>query len=103
MFQESTNPLPFTSNAAAPGNQVAHLVFTLSPSATPGSTITLTLDPTATQLSDEGGTPAKQEKVSSGNLALVNGTITVPPLSIQLSPLVQNVNVGSSGFLTVTA
>src|SRR5262249_43670097 len=30
-FQESTNPIPFTLNAPAPGNQVAHLLFTISP------------------------------------------------------------------------
>ncbi|HEY2828682.1 MAG TPA: hypothetical protein VGJ88_01090, partial [Thermoanaerobaculia bacterium] len=32
-FHESTTLIPFTSNAAPPGNQVAHLVFTLSGSA----------------------------------------------------------------------
>src|SRR5436309_9182829 len=42
-FQESTNPIPFTLNAAAPGNQVAVLHVAVSPSAA-GSTITLTLD-----------------------------------------------------------
>src|SRR4051794_26624401 len=30
-FQENTNPIPFTLNAGAPGNLVAHLVFTLAP------------------------------------------------------------------------
>ena len=75
-FQESTNPIPFTLNAAAPGNQVAHLVFTLSPSATPGI-ITLTLDPTLTQLTDQAGSGATKETVAAGNLFLVNGTITV--------------------------
>src|SRR5882672_5870466 len=33
-FAESTNPIPFTSNAGVPGDQVAHLVFNLSSSAT---------------------------------------------------------------------
>src|SRR5437660_1323698 len=28
-FSESTNPIPFTSNASVPGDQVAHLTFTL--------------------------------------------------------------------------
>src|SRR2546430_978142 len=32
-FQESTTPLPFTLNAPAPGNQVAHLMVMLSSSA----------------------------------------------------------------------
>ena len=38
-FNESTNLIPFTLNAPAPGDQVAHLAFTLSPSAAPGSSI----------------------------------------------------------------
>jgi hypothetical protein len=75
-FQESTNLIPFTLNAAVPGNQVAHLVFTLSPSAIPGSAITLTLDPTLTQLANDGGTTS--ETTSNASLALVNGSITIP-------------------------
>src|SRR5437773_6810181 len=43
-FQETTNPIPFTSNASLPADQIAHLVFTLSSSATPGSSLALTLD-----------------------------------------------------------
>jgi hypothetical protein len=76
-FDEGTNLIPFTSNAALPGNQVAHLLVTLSPSATPGSTITLTLDPVLTQLPDEGGTPATIETVNNGRLTLVSGAILV--------------------------
>lgn len=80
-FQESTSLIPFVSNAAAPGNQVAHLLVTLAPSATPGTTITLTLDPTLTQLTDQTGSPATKETVTAGNLALVAGTITVAAAS----------------------
>lgn len=76
-FDETTNLIPFVSNAALPGNQVAHLLVTLSPSALPGSTITLTLDPVLTQLTDEGGTPATIETVANGRLTLVNGAINV--------------------------
>jgi hypothetical protein len=75
-FQESTNPIPFTLNGAAPGNQVAHLLVQLSPSAAPGSTVTLTLDPTVTTLSNQDGTTA--EKTAFANLALVNGAINIP-------------------------
>ena len=75
-FSESTNLIPFTSNAAAPGNQVGVLHFTLAASAVPG-TVTLTVDTTLTQLSNEGGTTS--EKVSTANLAVVNGSITVNP------------------------
>ena len=74
-FQESTNLIPFTLNAAAPGNQVAHLTFQLAPSVVPGSTITLTLDPVLTELTDEGG--VTKETTTLGNLALVNGAINV--------------------------
>ncbi|MEA2163468.1 MAG: hypothetical protein QOK37_1595 [Thermoanaerobaculia bacterium] len=76
-FQESTNPIPFTLNAAAPGNQVAHLLVTLAPSATPGTVITLTLDPTLTQLSNDSGTTS--ESTTAATLTLVNGAITVVP------------------------
>jgi hypothetical protein len=76
-FDEATNLIPFTSNAALPGNQVAHLLVTIAPGATPGSTITLTLDPVLTQLTDEGGTPATVETTTNGRLTLVSGAITV--------------------------
>lgn len=76
-FQESTNPIPFVSNAAAPGNQVATLHFTLSAAAVPGTTITLTLDPTLTQLTDQAGSPATKETVAAANLLLVPGVINI--------------------------
>ena len=75
-FAEGTNLIPFTSNAALPGNQVAHLLVTLSPTAPPGN-ITLTLDPILTQLTDQGGSPATRENVAAGNLLLVAGSVTV--------------------------
>jgi len=45
--------------------------------AAPGSTITLTLDPTLTQLTDEAGDAATRETVTAGNLTLVDGSINV--------------------------
>lgn len=89
-FQESTNLIPFTLNGIPPGNQVAHLFVTLSPSATPGTTITLTLDPALTQLTDEGGNGATKETVANGNLLLVSGAIAVvavPPTVPATTPL----------------
>ena len=74
-FAENTNLIPFTSNAALPGNQVAHLLITISGSATPGQNITLNLDPILTQLSNQAGTTT--ETVGAGNLLLVNGVLTV--------------------------
>ena len=76
-FAETTNLIPFTSNAALPGNEVGQLNVTLAPDVAPGTTITLMLDPTLTQVSDEGGTPATLETQSNGRLTLVSGAITV--------------------------
>jgi hypothetical protein len=76
-FSESTNLIPFTSNAALPGNQVAILHVTVAPTATVGSTITLTLDPVLTQLTDQGGTASTKESVANANLVLVSGAINV--------------------------
>jgi hypothetical protein len=75
-FQEATNPIPFTLDGAAPGNLVGHLVVQLSPSAAPGSAITLTLDPAVTTLANQDGTTS--EKTAFGNLTLVNGAINIP-------------------------
>lgn len=76
-FDESTNLIPFTSNAALPGQQVGTLHVTIAASASPGTTINLTLDPTLTQLTDEGGTPATIETVGNGRLSLVSGAVLV--------------------------
>lgn len=83
-FNESTNLLPFTSNAPAPGNQVAHLLIQLSPSAAPGA-LTLTLDPVLTQLTDQAGSAATSETVTNARLLLVNGTVTVTAVPQQPS------------------
>ena len=83
-FQESTNLIPFTLGAPAPGDQVAHLVFTLSSSAAPGSSISLTLDSSLTQLSNQGGD--KSESTSNGGLTLTNGAINIPSLTLALVP-----------------
>jgi hypothetical protein len=79
-FQESTNLIPFTLDGALPGNQVAHLLVTIPASVPPGTVITLTLDPTLTQLTDEAGHPATIESSGNGRLTLVNGAITVLPM-----------------------
>jgi len=87
-FQESTNLIPFTLNGLPPGNQVAHLLVTLSPTVTVGQVITLTLDPTLTQLTDEAGDPATIETTANTRLALVSGSITVVPSVPAMSYLV---------------
>ena len=95
-FDEGTNQIPFTLNAPAPGDQVAHLVFTLSPSATPGSSISLTLDPALTQLTDQAGTAATKESSGGGNLTLINGAINIPNLTLAIVPNSQTTQVGQS-------
>ncbi len=99
-FSESTDLIPFTLNAAAPGNQVAHLVFTLTGSAAPGSSISLTLDPSLTQLTDAGGTAATKETSANGGLSLVNGQINIPALTLSLSPSSRTIAPGSDGNLS---
>jgi len=75
-FHEATNLVPFTSNAAAPGDLVGHLTVSFTNQAVAGTVITLTLDPTLTQLSNEGGTVS--ESTTLGTLTLVNGSVIVP-------------------------
>jgi uncharacterized protein YjdB len=99
-FQESTNPIPFTLNASAPGNLVAHLVFTLSPSAVPSSSIALALDTSLTQLTDSGGTAATKETTGNGSLILVNGQINIPALTVSLSPSSRTIAPGGSDNLS---
>jgi hypothetical protein len=99
-FPEATNAIPFTLNAAAPGNRVAHLVVTLSAAATPGTSITLTLDPALTQLTDAGGSAATKETSANGQLQLVDGSITVPTPVLTLTPSSLLVERGFTGNLT---
>ena len=98
-FPESTSAVPFTLNKPAPGDQVAHLVFTLSSTAQAGSTISLTLDSSVTQLANQGGTT--KETTGLGTLSLVNGSITIPPATITLTPFGLNLPPGGNGFMTV--
>ena len=85
-FQESTNLVPFTVNAPTAGNQVAVLHVSVTPSAPGGSTITLVLDSTLTQLANQDGTLT--ETTTAGSLLLANGAVSVTaPLTVPaLSP-----------------
>lgn len=75
VFSESTNLIPFVSNAALPGNQVGVLHVTIASTAAVGTTINLTLDPTLTQLSNQAGTTS--ETTTNGTLTLVPGAVLV--------------------------
>lgn len=104
-FSETTNLIPFVSNAAAPGDQVLQLTFTLSASATPGTVITLTIDPSpsVTALSNQSGTVS--ETTANGNLTLVDGSITVPlqaPTVTGIAPNIGPVTGGTSVSITGT-
>jgi hypothetical protein len=78
-FPEATQLIPFTSNAAVPGNLVGHLTVTLTPAAAAaaGTIVALTVDPTLTQLTDEGGSGTTKESTLNANLVLVNGLVSV--------------------------
>jgi hypothetical protein len=80
-FSETASPVPFGLNAGAPGNQIGTLTVTLKPAIPAGSTALLTLHPFSAMLSNQAGTTS--ETVNNGNLALVNGSVTVTP---SLSP-----------------
>lgn len=101
-FPEGSNTIPFTLDASAPGNLVAQISVTLSASATPSSSITLTLDPALTQLTDSGGTAATKETVANGQLTLVDGRIDVPALALTLTPTSKTIARGGSANLTAT-
>jgi IPTL-CTERM motif len=81
-FDETTNLVPFVSNAALPGNQVGQLTFTFSPSTPPGTVVPLTLDATLTQLSNEGGTTTEELT----NLIRVPGSVTVLQAAAEVIP-----------------
>jgi len=101
-FQESTNLIPFTLGAPAPGDQVAHLVFTLSSSAAPGSSISLSLDPSLTQLSNQGGD--KNESPSNGGITLTDGAINIPQLSLAILPGFSDITLnGVANFMAQTS
>ena len=95
-FDEGSNPIPFTLNGT---DQVAHLVFTLSSTAAPSSSIALALDPGLTQLSDAGGTASTKETFANGRLTLVDGRIDIPALSVSLSPSSRTIASGKSATL----
>lgn len=86
--------IPFTGGA----DQVATVSITLSSSAAAGSTITLTLDGSATSLANQAGTT--EETAANGQLSLSGGTVSVPVPAVSLSGP-PSVRFGSDATLTV--
>ncbi|MGZ7031594.1 MAG: hypothetical protein ACXVIJ_06425 [Thermoanaerobaculia bacterium] len=74
-FNEGTNPVPFVSNAAAPGNPIGALNVRLRATALVTSTAILTIHPPSAILSNQAGTV--RETVALGTLSLVNGQVSV--------------------------
>jgi hypothetical protein len=74
-FDETTNLVPFVSNAPLPGNQVGQLTFTFIPSTPPGTVIPLTIDSALTQLGNEAGTTS--ETLNNGGLLPIAGSVTM--------------------------
>lgn len=77
-FDETTDPLAFTLNAAPPGNVIGKLRFTLSPSAPLDSVVTLTVTQASATLVN--GAATFSETIANGQLALVDGEIVIQSL-----------------------
>jgi hypothetical protein len=74
-FAQSTNPIPFALNAAAPGSLIGYLNVTIAQSVSAGTTIALAAEPVTATLSNQAGTVI--ETGNNGKLAVINGAITV--------------------------
>jgi len=79
LFDAATAPVPFTLDAAAPGDQVLTLNLALAPGAASGTVISLTVETGVTALSDQGGEVG--ETVGAGTLSVFGGAATafLPP------------------------
>jgi hypothetical protein len=95
-----TNPMSFTLNASAPGNQIGTLTVTLQPSIPNGTVIPLTLDAPSAMLSSQSS--AERETIALGNLTVVDGSIVVGPLAAPAN-LVATANGTSQVSLTWSA
>jgi hypothetical protein len=102
-FPQATSPIPLVLGAPAPGTKVANIRLVLSSAAVAGTTIALELDPSLTQLTDEGGTAATKETAANGRLTLVHGAVNIQqaPITLSLSPSSRTIAVGGSVTMTV--
>lgn len=99
-FDETTNPIPFTLNAALPGDQVGTFTLTIANTVTPGSTLNITFNTATTLLSNDGGTVSETQ--ANGNLSLVTTCIQInAPMVTNTCPATA-VATGGSGTGTVT-
>jgi hypothetical protein len=89
-FQESSNPIGFNLNTVAPGDRIGTLSVTLRGDAIAGSVAPLIIDPPSATLSNQAG--SVRETVASGNLALVNGSVTVSTLAAPTGVVATSIN-----------
>jgi len=76
-FAQSTNPVPFDLNAAAPGNLIGYLNLTIPQDVAAGTVITLTVEQTTATLANQAGTV--DETGNNGKLAITDGVLTIGP------------------------
>lgn len=71
-FSETSSPIPFTLNAAPPGDLIGNLTITVSVG---NPAVALTIDTATATLSNQAGTVL--ETVASGALSLVHGSVSI--------------------------
>lgn len=102
-YDGTTQAIPFTLGAAAPGNQVAEIAITLASDVPLGTSIALTVDPSSavTLLSNQAGTTS--ESVGNG-LTVVSGCAVVSqdiPAAGPLALLLLAALLSVAGFFIV--
>lgn len=90
-FRETTDPLPFTLNAGAPGNAIGTLTVTLRADAPSGAIAALTFHAPSAVFSNQAGTVVENV---AGALALVNGSVTVAGLAAPANLVATAVSAG---------
>lgn len=76
-FDEATNPLVFTLDAALPGNTIGELVIAIDPTTPVGTAIPLQMFALNAALIDDSAT--ESETVANNQLLLFDGQVTVGP------------------------
>lgn len=98
-FHQTSNPIPFTLNASAPGDSIGTLTVTTQAAAPVGTVAALTLHPASAVLSNQTGITI--ETVASGGLSLVNGSVTISASTVPTA-LVATANGTTQVALTWT-
>jgi hypothetical protein len=83
-YSETTNQIPFTLDAASPGQQVATVSFAISASA-PKGTFPITINPSTlqTQLVNQAGTLQEDTGLAPPNtLSVLDGSVTITPVEL---------------------